>query len=125
VPALIAILRAIQPESDFAVVFFGSVQAMRYLLRYGPDALASLVAIMAKSERARADRALDVLQALRGQMPAERAKAPSPSEAPPPRPAESRELTRRPADRRPPWPEQSPARTSPPRRWRRPASRGP
>jgi hypothetical protein len=125
VPALIAILRAIQPESDFAVIFLGSVQALRYFLRYGPDALASLVAITAKSEKSRGDRALDVLQALRGQTPAEPAKAPSPAAGLPPWPSEAREVTRRPADRRPPRPEQPPARISGPRRWRRPASRGP
>jgi hypothetical protein len=51
------------------VVPVASVASIGVILRYGPEALlrlaAGLVAIVTKDKRSRADRALDVLRALR------------------------------------------------------------
>jgi hypothetical protein len=119
VTAILAILHAIEPESDFAVVLFGSVQALRVILRFGPIFFASVVAILAKSTKPRGDQALDVLQALHGHKMAEHDEAPTTgSQQPGPGSGESEGPSAPP----PQPPGLPPPRTSRPRRWRRPVS---
>jgi hypothetical protein len=117
VTAILEILHAIQPESDFAVVFFGTVQALRVILRFGPIFLASVVAIFAKSTKPRGEQALDVLQALQGHKMAEHDQAPATgSQQPGPESGKSK----RPSVPQPPG--LPPPRTSRPRGRHRPMS---
>jgi hypothetical protein len=85
---VIAVLRAIESESAVAVVAWPAVQGLKYLLRYGPMAAATVVAILAKDQtKSRAQRALQALEVLRGHNSAGHAKALAAGELP--RPSES------------------------------------
>jgi thiamine monophosphate synthase len=77
--AVIEILHAILPASTVTVIAGCSVRALRHVLRYGPEAIAALVAIFARDQRrSLSKRAIDVLKIIHRKELCD-GKAPGPS----------------------------------------------